>query len=106
MTDSLASTQARPRPPAAERSAALGVGPGRVCKGVYSRDMGRGNSREGVRWEGPWSRLQSRPSAYALGLRAPPPPSLLVLSGHAASLTPYQSDRPRPSPLKPKALTP
>ena len=29
---------------------------------------------------------------------APPPPPFLVLSGHAASLTPYLSDTPRPSP--------
>ena len=36
----------------------------------------------------------------------PPPPPPLVLSGHAASLTPYYLDTPRPSPRTKRAPTP
>ena len=40
----------------------------------------------------------SVPSLRVATVPPPPPPPPLVLSGHAASLTPYQSDTPRPSP--------
>ena len=89
-------------------------------EGVYSRDTSRGNSREGG-GESPaegqgsgaigggsapldakkrrreWRDLRPLREflAGARGFDPPPPP--LVLSGHAASLTPYQSDTPRPS---------
>ena len=70
-------------------------------EGVYSRDMGRGNSREGggVPPPAPIPRRRSNSSSrWRPGAPPPPPPPPLVLSGHAASLTPYQPGTSRPSP--------
>ena len=46
------------------------------------------------------SRGHSRLLSSMFIRRPPPPPFPLVLTGHAASLTPYQSDTPRPSPRR------
>ena len=59
----------------------------------YGRATGRGNSRaEGQAGRTPLDACVL--VRHAVGFPAPP----LVLSGHAASLTPYQSDTPRPFP--------
>ena len=106
--DGAARAGSAPEEPDADIAAALAALDVDWGGGSAQRDSGRsGAGAHGAAAEGQEAGARRRAAEAGAGRAAggaPPPSPPLVLSGHAASLTPYQLDTSRPSPSLP-ALT-